>query len=244
MPLAASARTCLGAGAVVCAHVAAPAAGAQTIAPPLAEYRERAFASFGLRNDALVPVTVVLEPFAFTVDSLGNLAYQPFDSSRVRLRVSATSLRLPPRGGTNVSYEVSTDSVPAWLVITATFIPPRTRGVNLRAQLPHVIYLYQSEPLRREDVEVSRVDYDSAGRRVRVRVENHGSRLGRMRDGHVRPARGDEQPLEAFPLFPHAVRWLDVPWTAATRPAAVHLEFDGFTLDADVPAVDAAHAAP
>lgn len=234
MFLAAPVRSSLGAVAVVCALVTSIVAGAQTVAPPLVEYRGGAFASFALRNDALVPMTVVLEPYGFTVDSLGRLAYEPFDSTRIRLRVSATSLRIPPRGSATVSYEVASDSLPSWCSLTATFIPPRTRGLNLRAQLPHVIYLYQNEALTRDDVAVTRVEWDSAGGRARVRVENRSNRLGRMRDGSMSPARGDAQPVESFPLFPHSVRWLELPWSSPAPPVRVHLEFDAFSLDDEV----------
>lgn len=222
--------------AVVAALLATlPVARAQTVAPPLVEYRERAFSSFRLANDALVPMTVVLEPFAFTVDSVGALAYHPFDSAAVKLRMSSTSLRLQPRSSATITYEVSADSLPAWFVLTSTFIPPRTPGLNIRAQLPHVVYLYQREPLRREDISVGSVTVDSAPGRVRVRVENRSARMGRMSDGSVRPARGDTQAIEPFPMFPHSVRWVEVPWTSLAPPVQVRLVFDGFALDYDVP---------
>lgn len=208
--------------------------GGQTVAPPLVEYQERALSSFSLVNDALVPMTVVLEPFAFTVDSVGALRYGAFDSAGVSLRLSATSLRLPPRGSATINYEVSADSLPRWFVVTSTFTPPRSPGINVRAQLPHVVYLYQKEPLRREDVVVNAVRIDSVGRRVLLRVENRSGRLGRMMDGTVRPARGDGQPVDAFPLFPHYARWFEVPWTSAAPPARVRLEFEGFVLEQDL----------
>lgn len=206
-------------------------ARAQRVAPPVAEYSLRAASTFDVANQGVTPLSVVLEPFAFWVDTLGEVHYAPFDSSLVSLKLSTMSLRLPPRATYTVSYDATARRVPAWFVVTSTFAGPRTAGLNVRLQLPHVVYLNQKEPLSREDVIVRAFVFDHVAKKVRFKIENVGERLGRCNSGWVRSSGRDAQPVPSFPLFPHFVRWVELPWPAAQPPERLELKFEKFTIE-------------
>jgi hypothetical protein len=210
--------------------VCAPVARAQVIAPPVVEHSQRAVSSFDVGNQGVTPLSVVIEPFSFWVDTLGSVHYAPFDSAGVSLKLSTMSLRLPPRATYSVSYEASARQLPAWFVVTSSFAGPRTSGLNVRLQLPHVVYLNQKEALPREDVVVRAFEYDSVKKRVRFKIENVGARLGRCNDGTVRSARSDVTGVPSFPLFPHFFRWVELSWTAPRPPERLELKFEKFTL--------------
>ena len=203
---------------------------AQVVAPPVIEHLERAAATFDVMNQGITPLTVVIEPFSFWVDTLGEVHYAPFDSSAVSLKLATMSLRLPPRATYSIAYEATARRLPAWFVVTSTFAGPRSTGLNVRLQLPHVVYLNQKEPLAREDISVRAFVYDSVHKKVRFKIENTGGRLGRCNDGSVRSGAGDAQPVPTFPLFPHFFRWIELPWTAPRPPAQLELKFEKFTL--------------
>ena len=205
-------------------------ARAQVVAPPVVEHSERAAATFDVKNQGVTPLTVIIEPFAFWVDTLGEVHYAPFDSAGVSLKLSTMSLRLPPRATYSVSYEATARRLPAWFVVTSSFAGPRTQGLNVRLQLPHVVYLNQKDALAREDVVVRSFVYDSVQKTVRFKIENVGGRLGRCTDGTVRGSGSEAQGVPSFPLFPHFVRWVEMPWHGSRAPERLELKFEKFTL--------------
>ena len=218
--------------AVICLLVAifARSGEGQLVSPPVVEYAAAAQSTFGITNQGLTPMSVVLEPFAFWVDTLGEIHYSAFDAGAVKLKLSTMSVRLPPRATYSVGYEASAAKLPAWFVITASFAGPRTQGLNVRLQLPHVVYLNQKEPLPREDVAIRAFVYDSAAKKVRFKIENVGARLGRCNDGSLRSAGSDVKAIPSFPLFPHFVRWVEIPWSASQPPERLELKFESFSL--------------
>ena len=217
---------------VVLACVCLPpqTASAQLVAPPVVEHSQRAASAFEVGNQGVTPLSVIIEPFSFWVDTLGEVHYAPFDSAGVSLKLSTMSLRLPPRASYSVSYEASARRLPAWFVVASSFAGPRTTGLNVRLQLPHVVYLNQKEPLGKEDIIVRAFVFDSANKRIRFKIENVGTRLGRCNDGTVRSAGSDVIGVPSFPLFPHFFRWVELPWNAQRPPERLELKFEKFTL--------------
>jgi hypothetical protein len=206
---------------------------AQAVAPPVVEHVERAASAFEVANQGLTPVTVVMEPYAFWVDTLGEVHYAPFDTASINLRLATMSIRLPPRATYSVAYEAnSKKGLPAWFVIASNFAGPRMQGMNVRLQLPHVVYLNQKEALPREDVVVRGFVYDSVQKKVRFKIENTGARLGRCNDGSIRSAGGENVIVPSFPMFPHFFRWVELPWTGSRPPERLELKFEKFTLQA------------
>src|SRR5918998_4688131 len=162
----------------------------QSVSPPIAEYQERARSSFQLQNGTLFPLTVVLEVRGFRVTEAGDVVDTPFDTSRVHVKLSAMSFRIPPRGSYRFFYEATGDTLPAWFNILSALSGARTdNGLNVRLLLPHVVYLNQKQPLKRGDVWIRAFQFDRTAQTVRIHLENLGSNLGRVvqvnvKDGH------------------------------------------------------------
>lgn len=210
---------------------AARSLGAQTVRPAVVEYREAARGKFELVNETLFPVTVVIEPRGFHVVPTGELIETPLDTTRIRVKISAMSFRIGPREAYTVFYEATARSFPAWFVISSTLSGARTSaGLNVRIELPHVVYMLQPQPLRRTEVAVRAFEFDSTTRRVWVEVENTGAALGRVLATEVS---GDGRNVQggAFPLFPFSRRRLDIPWPVSTSPERLLLRFANFAME-------------
>jgi len=215
---------------------------AQSVTPPIAEYQERANSSFRLTNGTLYPLNVVLDVRGFRVTDDGEVVDEALDTSRVRVRLSAMSFRIPPRGAYTVFYEATADSLPAWLNIVSAMTGARTdNGLNVRILLPHVVYLNQKHRLQADDVVVRALEVDTTSHRVRVKLENQGPRLGRVLE--LTAGDGDRRtpPGGGFPLFPHRIRWVEAPWDGAGSPNRVTVRTAKFTLDTTLTAVTAGH---
>ena len=208
------------------------ALAAQTVSPPIVEYQERARASFQLSNGSIFPLTVVLEPHGFDITENGDVISLPFDTARIHLKLSATSFRLEPRSTYNVFYDAAADSLPAWFTISGAMSGARTDdGLNLRIILPHVVYLNQKQPLRKEEVVVRRLELDPGARKARVLLENLSGKVGRVLDFSVANARGQSRSAGAFPLLPGHRRWAVVDWDLEQPPARVLARFAKFSID-------------
>lgn len=211
--------------------VASFEAAAQTISPPIVEYTERASASFQVTNNSLTPLVVVLDLRGFVVRQDGALIDVPLDTTRIKVQLSEMSFRLPARGTRTVFYEARADSAPAWFQVIATFTGGRAaNGLNLRIELPHVVYLNQRAQLDREDVVVRSAKADPAAKVVRVVLENVSDRLGRVLE---LTATGGASAIQggAMPLFPNSKREVQLPWTEGGPPTRIAARFAGFTIE-------------
>ncbi|HEX6615092.1 MAG TPA: hypothetical protein VF046_02205 [Gemmatimonadales bacterium] len=211
---------------------------AQSVTPPIAEYQERARSSFRLTNGTLYPLNVVLDVRGFRVTDAGEVIDEPLDTSRVHVRLSAMSFRIPPRGAYTVFYEADTDSLPAWFNIVSAMTGARAdNGLNVRILLPHVVYLNQKHRLQADDVVVRALEVDTAAHRVRVRLENLGPRLGRVLELTASDGGRRSPPGGGFPLFPHRSRWVEAAWEGTALPNRVTVRTARFTLDTTLTAV-------
>ena len=205
---------------------------AQSVSPPIAEYQERARSSFRLQNASIFPITVVLEVRGFSITERGEVKDVSLDTSRIHVKLSEMSFRIPPRGTHTVFYEATSDSLPAWFNILSAMTGTRTEsGLNVRILLPHVVYLNQKQPLRKEEVAIRRLELDPAAKKARIELENLGPRLGRVYQLTLSDGRGTSQPAGGFPLMPRSRRWAEVEWDRTTPPSRLTLRFARFTLD-------------
>jgi hypothetical protein len=205
---------------------------AQSVSPPLAEYQERARSSFQLQNGSIYPITVVLEVRGFTITEQGEVQDTPLDTSRIHVKLSEMSFRIPPRGSRTVFYEATSDSLPAWFNILSALSGSKTEsGINVRILLPHVVYLNQKQPLRKDEVLIRRMEFDPAAKKIRVLLENTGSHLGRVHQLTVGDNRSTSQPTGGFPLLPHRRRWAETHWETITPPTRLMLRFARFSID-------------
>ena len=214
--------------------------GAQTVRPAVVEFPGQARGKFELVNETLFPMTVVLEPRGFRVEPSGSLIEESLDTARMQVKISAMSFRIPPREAYTVFYEATAKSFPAWFLISSTLTGARTQaGLNVRIELPHVVYMLQPQPLRKAEVAVRAFEFDSATKRVRVELENTGASLGRVLSTEVSALGAKPVPGGAFPLFPHSRRAVEIPWSEAGAPEKVVLRFGNFTVEERRRVVDA-----
>ncbi|MBK8247228.1 MAG: hypothetical protein IPK85_07535 [Gemmatimonadetes bacterium] len=210
----------------------AASASAQTIRPAVTEYPLQARGKFDLVNETLFPMTVVLEPRGFRVDEAGDLADTPFDSANVELKLSAMSFRIPPLASYTVHYEARAKQLPAWFMVLSAMTGARTAtGLNVRIELPHVIYLLQKDALRKEAVAVRGFAYDSAAGKAIVDLENTSGSLGRVLASELSAGGKGKTPFGGFPLFPNSKRRVEVPWEGPGTPDKVMLRFANFSVE-------------
>ena len=200
--------------------------------PPIAEYQERARSSFQLINSTIFPLSVVLDVHGFTVTEQGEVQEAPLDTTRVRVKLSAMSFRIPPRQTYTVFYEATADSAPAWFNIVSAMTGAKTEnGLNVRILLPDVVYLNQKVPLRKEQVVVRAVEIDSAAGKLRLQLQNLGPNLGRVQQVTASAGKTTSPPGAGFPLLPYMLRWTEVDWPDRTPPERLSVRFARFTMD-------------
>jgi hypothetical protein len=215
------------------AAVSSSAASAQAVRPAVVEYTGQGRGKFELVNETLFPMTVVLEPRGFRVDEAGTLTDEPFDSANVEVKLSAMSFRIPPMGTYTVFYEARARRLPAWFQVLSSMTGARTStGLNVRLELPHVVYLLQKEPLAQEQVTVRGFSFDSAGRKAIIELSNTSASLGRVLGSELSANGRHATPFGGFPLFPQSTRRVEVPWDATESPDRVRLRFSHFAVEA------------
>lgn len=206
--------------------------GAQTVRPAVIEYPVQGRGSFDLVNETLFPMTVVLEPRGFQVDEKGELTDLPFDTSNVELKLSAMSFRIPPLATYTVHYEARARRLPAWFMVLSSMTGGRTpNGINVRIELPHVVYLLQKQPLKKDAILVRGFTFDSAAGKAVLELENTSASLGRVVGSELSAAGRHATPFGGFPLFPLQRRRVEVPWNGRDRPDRFLLRFSNFTLE-------------
>jgi hypothetical protein len=221
----------LGLGTLACLALAHPLS-AQSVSPPIAEYQVRARSSFQLINSGIFPLSVVLEVHGFSVTDQGEVQDAPLDTTRLHIKLSAMSFRIPPKSTYTVFYQASADSLPAWFNIVSAMTGARTEnGLNLRLLLPHVVYLNQKESLRKEQVAIRALQVDSATGKVRVQLENLSPNLGRVQEVTASAGKVVSPPGAGFPLFPHMVRWTELNWPGPGAPDRLTVRFAKFSVD-------------
>jgi hypothetical protein len=221
-----------GAVALVAAFLgmSSPAAS-QTIRPLLAEHTSRAKGRVELHNDAAWPLDVVIEARGFAVNEAGELVDLPM-SQVIRLKLSAMSLRIPPKQTRYVFYDASAEVLPAWFVLYANFrgYPARDfKGTNVQLELPHVVYILPKQQLQESDIGVRLVDFAPDRRLVIVDVWNTGQEFGRVIASEIRGA-GHKKTGESFPLLPGGRRRLEMEWDGSEPPDAIVLKTRSYVV--------------
>ncbi len=172
---------------LVCLFFFARSAPAQTISPVIVEYTDKADGRFQLYNDGDIPLTVVVEPHSFTVDSTGMATFRKLDPE-IHVQLSATSFRLAPKQTYYVFYKATTETYPNWFTIYATISGATTpTGLKLALELPHTVYLLGHKSLAESNVTWNKAELTVQGgkRRISAQVENHGTDYGRVQEVEV-----------------------------------------------------------
>jgi len=202
---------------------------AQTVRPVIVEYRGPAKGKLELVNNGFQPTNVVIETRSFTITEDGDGVYGPL-AKDIHLKLSAMTLRIPPKQSRYVFYEATADRLPAWFVIYSVFAGPvQQSGLNIQLDLPHTVYLLQKEPLERQDVTVESLNYQPDKHRVVIVIANQSAKLGRALQWQV-ASRGTKTEGSGFPLLPRSRRQLEVAWNAAEAPDTFSVHFEHFSF--------------
>lgn len=195
--------------------LASALASGQGIAPPIAEYRgSKVSGMFEIRNTTGDAMAVTLDTRNFTVDERGQVHYTPL-AQDVKIQMGASSFVLSPHDTRMVFYKVYFPSAPAsFSIITTMTKAQEQKGMRVKFVLPHMIYVYQKEKLKRSDVSLD------LGQGV-LRIHNLSSKLGRVAEVLV-----DSGDVGGFPIYPNQTR--ELPVAGATQ-ASVKFD-DGFSL--------------
>lgn len=214
---------------------AGPKLAAQTVSPVIVEFREKAAGRFQIHNDADVPLTVVLEPRSFRVDSDGKPTFGPLDPE-IHLDLSSMSFRVEPQQDYYVFYKASAEALPAWFCIYANITGPHTQqGIQVRLELPHTVYLLGKKPLDPADLAwiQALTSEDKQGKKIEAEIENRSGEVSRVREVEVTSTQG-KQTYDGFPLFPGQQRKIELEWNQPGEPKHIELKFDRFKVDADL----------
>src|SRR5262249_7062280 len=149
------------------------------------------------------------------------------------LKLSAMSVRIPPKQSRFVFYEATADMAPAWFTIYSVFGMAHNGGANLQVELPHTVYLLQKQPLQKKNVAIESATYSQEEHQLNLRLVNRGPDLGRVQNCEVR---GHKQKTDepGFPLLPGNHRTVAIKWTGDTPPESVAIHFANFALEQDL----------
>lgn len=217
-----------------CASAHTPA---QTISPVIQEYQGKADGKFQIYNDADVPLSVVLEPHSFAVDSSGNPTFRKLDPE-IHVQLSSTSFRLQPKQTYFIFYKASAEILPNWFCIYATVTGATSpTGIKLALQLPHTVYLLDKNALNPDQIAWIKAESSTTGnkRQIVAEVENHSHTFSRVREVQVTSANG-KQSFAGFPLFPGQRRLIELDWDGSSAPERIQLDFDHFKKESDLKA--------
>jgi hypothetical protein len=209
-------------------------ASAQTVRPLIAELGNPARGRVEYVNDSNFPLTVVVEAKSFQVSETGQMTYSPLDP-KIKLKLSATSFRIPPQQSYFLFYDASAEDAPAWFVIYAAFsgFPMKTQqGLNVRLELPHTVYLLPKKSLEKPEVQISKAEFNVATKKLTLVLENNGPSFGRVLTSTLVGGKKQEGP--GFPVFPHGKRIFEYSWEGDGAPDKIQLEFEKFKIEAPV----------
>jgi hypothetical protein len=227
--------------AVACLLFLARLAPAQTVSPVIVEYTDKADGRYQVYNDTDIPITVVVEPHSFTVDSTGKAVFRKLDPG-LHVGLSSTSFRLAPKQTYYVFYKATTETYPNWFCIYSTISGPVTpTGLKLAIELPHTVYLLGHKSLEESKVSWNKAELTVQGgkRRISAQVENHGGDYGRVQEVEVISTSG-KQTFAGFPLFPGQRRDIEFDWEQPGTPKQIVLKFPKFKMESGLKELSAA----
>jgi len=210
---------------------------AQTVRPLIDENRvggagKVAKGKIEYYNDTLDSLFVTLDSRSFSVSEKGELSYRPL-AANLHVKFSAMSFRVLPKQSYFVFYEASADALPSWFVVYATFSGFQQRtaeGFKIQIQLPHTVYLLPNQKVRKDELQVQVAEFQPDRKKILLRVENSGTAFGRVLEADA--SSGRKHSIQGgFPVFPQAVREIEIPWEESDAPQKITLRLDSFTLE-------------
>ncbi len=217
-----------------CLFVLLPAQAlrAQSVQPAVVEYITAADGKFDIANESMVPLVVTLEAKSFTITPQGDAKFSAL-APTIHLKLSETSVRLPPKGRRTIFYKASSDVYPAWFCVYSTFNGlPRRGNVNLAMDMPHTVYLRSREAVKKSSVTMENLHID--GGELVGTVRNMSENMTRVQSLQVSMKDGKHEDEGGFPLLPGGVRKLRMALPAGSVPTRLRAKLDGFNIDGNV----------
>ena len=221
----------------VCSLWLCAASLAQSVQPVIVEYKGKADGKLAVTNNTLMPMVVVLEPKSFSITPEGKGIFRPLDKD-IHVELSAMSVKLQPKQTYYVFYKASSERLPAWFTVYATFVSAQhSPGLDVRIMLPHTVYLYQKQPLVLADVQVKDVIYSTRLRKVICTLNNAGDSLARVQEVKA-SGQHESSDIAGFPFLPGMERRLEIDWKEDTPPTELSLKFEHFSMKRPVTVSD------
>ena len=107
--------------------------------------------------------------------------------------------------------------------------------MNIRLELPHTVYLLPKKSLGKAEIQVDRLEFKPAEKKLIVEVENTGESFGRVQQTVVDFGK-KKQEAPGFPIFPHRKRIMEIALEQNEPPTSVVLEFANFKVEEKVQA--------
>jgi hypothetical protein len=206
---------------------------AQSVQPAVVEYVTAADGKFDVSNDTLVPLVVTIQAKSFNITPQGDAQFSGL-APTIHLKLSETSVRLPPHGRRTIFYKASSDTYPAWFCIYSTFNGmPRRGTMNIAMDMPHTVYLRSREPVKKTNVLLENLHRE--GGELQGTVRNVGANMLRIQSLQLSLANGKHADEGGFPLLPGGTRELHVALPAGSVPTRLRAKLDGFTVEGNVP---------
>lgn len=185
---------------LVLLFVAAPIRS-QTISPPVVEYSSlKTQDVFTIKNESETAPLIVtgLSVETFTVDATGNPTFTKLDPTKISLKISENSIRIPPSGRHEFYADMKClQPGPCWASIHVLIAQGRAaNGIAVTLVLPHTIYLGQGTVKKKE----ARVNFLNANS---FEIVNDGTGLDRPQ---VEVWNATGKTLAGVPIFPHYTR--------------------------------------
>ncbi len=201
----------------------ASTAMAQQITPPLVSYSQTKVSdSFEIKNvSETTPLTVVsLSAKTFSINSNGDPTFVDIDPSKISLRLSEQSARIPPLG----THEFFIDAKclqpgPCWACIYVSLAAGRTAdGIAVTVMLPHTLYLGHGS-IKKKDITLLFMGDKS------FEIVNGGDGLDRP---FVEMSTSAGKKTIGAPLLPHQTRQ----FTSEAPIQKIKIRWTHFTTDA------------
>jgi len=164
------------------------------------------------------------------VDERGQIMPQALDPA-LKVELGSNSFVIPPHQSHYVFYKASCSSPQVWFSIQSTLTKAASAPGQMRINfvLPHVVYIYQKQKLKKEDVSVQVKPGQTPGQYT-LEIENHSDKLSRV---ETVTGQGFEKAVEAggFPIFPQKKRQVVLDGGTPSAGAKVKVSFeDGFSV--------------
>ena len=198
---------------------------AQTISPPVISYSSMKTSDvFTIKNiSETAPLLVTgLSAETFTVDEAGNPTFVKLDPTKISLRLSENSARIPPLGTHEFYVEMKClQPGPCWACIYVSVAAGRAaNGIAVTLMLPHTIWLGQGN-IKKKEAQVNFIDAKS------FKIINDGNGLDRPQV-EIWTAAGKS--LSGVPLLPHHTRIV----TSDVPIERIKVKFAKFTINEKV----------